>query len=235
MKKLRIFVSSVQKELEIERVALAGWVSADSQLSEVCDVVLFEKEPLSGKRISKPYLECLKSCQIYLLIIDCEYGNPPEFSPTHEEYRFARDRNMPILVCIKGMSDGKREGKTETFIAEVKKDKNTYRRFHDRVDLQPEVRDALRRVLKEGFDIDTTSETSWRGTVTEPASMFEQQALEISAEELDADKVTTSWVVSNMEISKGTAFRDLNGLCELGILEVQGKGRGAHYIPKQVG
>ena len=48
MKKLRIFVSSVQKELEVERVAVAGWVSADPQLSEFCEVVLFEKEPLSG-------------------------------------------------------------------------------------------------------------------------------------------------------------------------------------------
>ena len=86
MKKLRIFVSSVQKEQEVERVALAGWVSADPQLSECCDVVLFEQEPLTGQRISKPYLESLKSCQIYLLILDCEYGNPPEFSATHEEY-----------------------------------------------------------------------------------------------------------------------------------------------------
>jgi len=43
MKKLRIFVSSVQKELEVERVALAGWVSADPQLSECCDVGLLER------------------------------------------------------------------------------------------------------------------------------------------------------------------------------------------------
>ena len=114
MKKLRIFVSSVQKELEIERVALAGWVSSDPRLSEVCEIILFEKEPLSGKRIIKPYLECLKTCRLYLLILDCEYGNPPEFSATHEEYRFAKENDLPMLIFIKGMTDVKREEKTKT-------------------------------------------------------------------------------------------------------------------------
>ncbi len=186
MKKLRIFVSSVQKELEVERVALSGWVSADSQLSEFGEVVLFEKEPLSGRRICKPYLECLKACQIYLLILDCEYGNPPEFSATHEEYRFARDNELPILVFIKGMADGKREKKTQEFLAEIKADGNTYRRFHDRVDLRPEIRGALRRVLKESFDTVVIDDETGNSETAESASMFELQALDVAAEELDA-------------------------------------------------
>ncbi len=195
MNKLRIFISSVQKELEIERVAVAGWVSADSRLSELCEVVLFEKEPLSGKRISKPYLECLKSCQIYLLILDCEYGNPPEFSATHEEYRFAKENNLPMLVFIKGMADGKREEKTKRFLSEIKTDGNTYRRFHDRVDLQSEVYSTLRRVLKESFELEVAAEATTTGETIEPPSMFELQALAISAEELDAD-AAVSWLQS---------------------------------------
>jgi len=42
MEKIRIFVSSVQKELEIERVAIAGWISSDPILSRQCEIVLFD-------------------------------------------------------------------------------------------------------------------------------------------------------------------------------------------------
>ncbi len=223
MKKLRLFVSSVQKELEIERVAVAGWVSADPQLSEHCEVVLYDKQPLTGKRISKPYLKCLETCQIYLLILDCEYGNPPEFSATHEEYRFARDNepSIPILAFIKGGKDDKRTDKTKEFFAEIKEDGNTYRRFHDRVDLQPEIQRALGSVLKEFFNIDVTvDENGIAGGSTEPASMFEQQALEISGNELDMVEAS-SWLgaIGAVDPVRPTSTEELlNKLREKGLV-----------------
>lgn len=226
MNKMRVFISSVQKELEIERVALAGWVSSDAQLSVFCEVVLFEKEPLSGKRICKPYLECLKTCQIYLLILDCEYGNPPEFSATHEEYRFARNNGLPILVFIKGMVDGKREQKTQDFLNEIKADGNTYRRFHDRVDLQPEIRRALRRVFKESFAIVLAAEEAENSETVESASMFELQALDVAAEELDTE-VARIWLqaVGDMDLdallSEDTLF---NALRQKGLVRKAGNG-----------
>ncbi len=225
MKKLRIFLSSVQKELEIERVAVAGWVSADPQLSEYCEVVLYDKQPLTGKRISKPYLECLKTCQVYLLILDCEYGNPPEFSATHEEYCFARDNDLPILVFIKGATDGKREEKTQEFLAEIKADKNTYRRFHDRVDLQPEIQQSLGAVLQEFFDVDVAAaESGTAGEAVETASMFEQQALDISAYELDMIE-TISWLgaIRAIDIVRPTTTEELlNRLRERGLVRKEG-------------
>lgn len=194
MEKLRVFVSSIQKELELERVAVAGWVSSDPNLSQHCDVILFEKEPLTGIRIRKPYLKCLDSCQVYLLILDCEYGNPPDFSATHEEYRYARDHDLPILVFIKGMTDHNRTEKTQAFLAEIKKDKNTYRRFYDRMDLKPEVEMALRSVLEIAFERQIAPPDEYaEGTLTEPASMFEQQSLDISADELDLTEAA-SWL-----------------------------------------
>ena len=224
MKKLRIFVSSVQKELETERVAVAGWVSSDTSLSEICEVILFEQEPLSGKRIKKPYLESLKSCQIYLLIIDCEYGNPPEFSATHEEYRFAKNNDMPMLVFIKGMTDRNRADKTKQFIVEVKADGNTYRRFHDRIDLQPEVRGALKRALKESFEVDMPSDGSHSVVVSESASVFEQQALDVSAEELDQD-TATKWLTSIDAIPDGQTLDGdglFNALRQKGLVRMTG-------------
>jgi predicted HTH transcriptional regulator len=224
MKKRRIFVSSVQKELEIERVALAGWVSSDQQLADVCDIVLFEKEPLTGKRISKPYLACLTTCDIYLLLLDCEYGRPPEpLSATHEEYRFARDRNMPLLVFIKGMTDVKREEKTKKFLDEIKADKNTYRRFHDRLDLWPMVNKTLRNVLKESFNLMLEVESSGASDPGESASAFEQQSLDISADELD-EGTATRWLCAVKATLDGqvlTKSERLNALRQKGLVRLE--------------
>ena len=47
MSKLRVFVSSVQKELENERVAVAEIVWTDPFLTAHCEPVLYEYEPAS--------------------------------------------------------------------------------------------------------------------------------------------------------------------------------------------
>ena len=224
MKKLRIFISSVQKELEVERVALAGWVSADPQLADLCDVVLFEKEPLTGKRISKPYLDCLKTCDIYLLVLACEYGKPPEpISATHEEYRFARDRAMPLLVYVKDSRDDKREEKTHKFFDEIKADGNTYKRFHDRLDLWPEVRKALRRVLKEFFRVTLEADPFGTAEPVETASPFEQRSLDISADELDEHTVE-KWLCAIKATADGqvlTKTERLNALRQKGLVRLE--------------
>ena len=64
MSKLRVFVSSVQKELEAERVAIASLITTDPFLMQHCEPVLWEKEPAPARPADKPYLECLRSCQI---------------------------------------------------------------------------------------------------------------------------------------------------------------------------
>ncbi|MDD2711007.1 MAG: hypothetical protein PHV34_23770 [Verrucomicrobiae bacterium] len=49
MKPIRIFISSVQKELELERAAVAGLISTDAFLLQHCVPVLFEQEPPSPR------------------------------------------------------------------------------------------------------------------------------------------------------------------------------------------
>lgn len=221
--RLKVFVSSVQKEMEVERVAVSGCVSSDDCLSTLCEVILFDKTPLSGKRIVKPYLACLATCDIYLLILDCEYGNPPEpLSATHEEYRFARDHNLPIIVFVKGSDDGNREEKTRSFLAEIKKDNNSYRRFHDRLDLMPEVKMSLSRILKETFKLDV-DQAEGSKLPTESASPFEQQVLDISAKELDIS-VAKQWLISIGEITEGSvisANKCLNLLRQKGLVRLE--------------
>jgi predicted HTH transcriptional regulator len=180
--KIRVFVSSVQKELAPERAAVAQLVSVDPVLARHCEVVLFEQVPPSGKPGQKAYLECLESCQIYALLLDAEYGQPAgELSATHEEYRLAQARKMPSLVFIKGVDgkkDSSREPKTKEFISEIKRDGYKYVRFHDREDLKPALRDSLYSILKETFQVSLgAGETEEGDHQIDVASPFETTPL----------------------------------------------------------
>lgn len=175
MKPLRIFISSVQKELELERAAVAALIATDPFLLQHCVPVLFEQEPPPPRPSCKPYLDALKSCQAYVLIVGNEYGDTKgELSATHEEYRFARKLDLPSVVFIKGRNDDTRSKEVRALIAEAKNDGYTYRRFNDRKDLEPEMQRALLRMLAEEFDLRATSAEASEGQhLIEVASVFE--------------------------------------------------------------
>ena len=179
MSKLRIFVSSVQKELEHERVAVASLITTDPFLMQHCEPVLFEKEPIPGRPAPQPYLECLCSCQVYLLLVFNEYGGlDGTLSATHHEYRLAQDKNLPTLVFVKGATDNDRKPETKAFLDEIKKARHTYRRFIDREDLKPEVRRALLNLLKQDFGHEPSQDEAAGGReLIEAASVFESKPL----------------------------------------------------------
>jgi hypothetical protein len=52
----------VQKELELERAAVAGLIATDPFLLQHCVPVLFEQEPPPPRPAKQPYLEALKAC-----------------------------------------------------------------------------------------------------------------------------------------------------------------------------
>lgn len=197
MSKLRVFVSSVQKELEHERAAVAQLISVDPFLLKHGEAVLYDREPPVGRPNQKAYLDCLRSCDIYLLLVDVEYGRPTgDLSATHEEYRLAQEAKMPTLVFICGLDknrDDAREAKTREFIDEVKRDGYKYVRFHDREDLKPAVRSALYAVLKKEFHIEASNEESEDGEhLIEVASNFEAAPMpDVSAQALDAGALAT--------------------------------------------
>lgn len=179
MSKLRVFVSSVQKELEHERAAVATVISTDPFLLKYCEAVLFEQEALPPHPIPKPYLAALQECAIYLLLIAQEYGRPDgDLSATHHEFRLARQKKLPTLVFLKGKAGTAREPKTEALIGEITKANHTYRRFHDREDLKPEVQRALLRTLKDDFGIEATAAEVAEGVhLIDIASSFESRIL----------------------------------------------------------
>jgi predicted HTH transcriptional regulator len=179
MKPVRIFISSVQKELEMERAAVAGLISTDPFLLQHCVSVLFEKEPPPSRPASKPYLAALKGCQAYVLMIANEYGGAAgEISATHHEYRLAQELKLPTVVFLKGATDGARSPQAKALIVEVKQDGFTYKRFHDREDLRPLMLEALRRMLAQEFDFQATPDEVAEGEQqVEAASPFETVVL----------------------------------------------------------
>jgi len=228
-KKYRVFLSSVQKELETERVAVAGAVSSDAVLSRYTEIVLFENEPLSGRKMAKPYLDCLDSCDIYVLILDREYGHVQStLSATHEEYRHAQYGDMPIMIFVRGQHDSGREQKTLDFFKEIKKDGHTYRRFHDRIELLPEIKHGLVRVLRETYDLDISEEVSEVAGEVAKASPFELQLLDVPASDLALD-VAEVWLEAIGALSglkKITRSALLNALREKGLVRKNAQGDG---------
>lgn len=172
---IRVFVSSVQKELEPERLALFSLLTTDPTLKGHVEPVLFEQHPPPVRPTKKPYLEMLKTCQLFVLMLDREYApDGIAKSATHEEYELACSMGIPALAMIKGRHDAGRYPRTQAFFKTIKKDDFTYKRFIDRIDLKKEVAGWLIRVLRDEFDIEPQpgEEESSEDTI-EAASTFE--------------------------------------------------------------
>ena len=103
LNKLKVFVSSVQNELEDERLIVQNLLNTDPFLSAHCSPILYEFEPASPERALDGCLKSLDDCQVYLLMIARQYGTiVGDISITHKEYRRAKTKRLPILAFIKG-------------------------------------------------------------------------------------------------------------------------------------
>ena len=177
---LRLFVSSVQKELEDERLIVQNLVGTDPFLSVHCVPVLYEFEPASPEKALQGCFASLDGCQVYLLMVGAEYGSTRgDLSITHAEYRRAKEKNIPVLAFIKGERRMKRETGTLGLLAELDADGPKYKRFGNVIELQKEVRAALLRLLSDRFGIAPTSdENSIAENTIEATSAFESQPLD---------------------------------------------------------
>jgi len=176
---LRIFVSSVQKELEDERLIVQNLVSTDPFLSAHSVPVLYELEPASPRKALDGCLEALGGCNVYLLIVGVQYGTlVGDISITHAEYRRAKQSGLPILAFIKGDREVKREEGTVSLLAELDADGPKYKRFGNVIELQKEVRAALVRLLLDQYGIAPTSDENQIAEQTiEATSLFESRPL----------------------------------------------------------
>jgi ATP-dependent DNA helicase RecG len=209
---LRIFVSSVQKELEDERLIVQNLVITDPFLSAHCVPVLFECEPASPTKALEGCIEVLGSCNVYLLIVGVQYGAlVGDFSITHAEYRRAKAIGLPILAFIKGERHMKREDGTAALLAELEADGPKYKRFGNVIELQKEVRAALVKLLQERFGLAPTGDENEIAEQTiEATSLFESRTLDrLRWRDLDLSVAQSFIAAAEKRPRDGLAAEDL--------------------------
>ncbi|HOO50076.1 MAG TPA: ATP-binding protein [Alphaproteobacteria bacterium] len=119
--RIKIFISSVQKEFTQERKSLRDFLRGDALLRRFFDVFLFEEVPAKDQRADELYLDEVEKSSIYIGILGNEYGMPVKggLSATHMEFLHATERRKHRLVFVKGADDSAREPAMKNLVKEA--------------------------------------------------------------------------------------------------------------------
>ena len=120
--RLRIFISSVQKEFAQIRQDLKSFLLGDAVLHRfVAAVFLFEDLPAKDRRADEVYLEEVEHCDIYLGLFGYEYGFEDDngVSPTEHEYNHATRLKKTRLIYVWGTDEKKRTSKMRQLIGKA--------------------------------------------------------------------------------------------------------------------
>lgn len=113
MKKIKVFISSVQNEFAQERNMLFEYLSTDALLGKFFDSFIFENLPAKDQKADEAYLTQVKKSDIYLGILGKEYGSEDKdrISPTEREYDLACKENKTRLIFISNHKSKERHPK----------------------------------------------------------------------------------------------------------------------------
>jgi len=117
--RLRIFISSVQKEFSDARRDLKAFLLGDAFLKRfVAEVFLFEELPARDQRADDLYLAEVERVDIYLGLFGNEYGHEDAdgLSPTEREYLLATKLRKTRLIYVWGQDDKSRAPKMRNLI-----------------------------------------------------------------------------------------------------------------------
>jgi predicted HTH transcriptional regulator len=219
MKKYKIFISGVQKELKEERREVKKFILGDALLSEYFDVFLFEDSPAKSKSPERAYLEEVGKSDIYIGLLGSKYGGAGKgkASPTEAEFREAKKKHKVILIYIKGENgekDKEREEEVQKLIKEIKDPKAgySYRRFKDASELTHLVYESLIEFLKaEGivgrgaFDERICQEATFKDIDEDKVRWFLKIARAVRKYPLKEDTPTET-LFAHMDITKNGKF-----------------------------
>lgn len=154
---IRIFLSSVQKEFEQERLKLFEWITADPFLGKFFTVFIFEKVPALDHTPQQVFLAEIGQCEIYIGLLGKDYGSIGNrgISVTEEEFDEASRLNKQRFVFINDHANDERNPEQLNFIRKAE----AYlvrRKFKDYADLKSLVYASLIRYLEETGRIQTT-------------------------------------------------------------------------------
>ncbi len=150
MKRVKIFISSVQSEFANERTVLCDYIRSDALLGKFFEPFIFEETPADNKSVQRVYLSQVEQCDIYLGILGELYGYEDEkgVSPTEHEYNLATKLDKHRLIYVKSITDGLRHEKEVKFIRRIEQD-IVRRTFVDTEGLRVSVYASLIRYLEE--------------------------------------------------------------------------------------
>ncbi|MBI5740557.1 MAG: DUF4062 domain-containing protein [Nitrospirae bacterium] len=120
--RLRIFISSVQKEFAQQRLDLKAFLLGDAVMRRfVSEVFLFEEIPAKDRRADQVYLEEVERCDIYLGIFGYEYGteDPQGLSATEHEYNHATRLGKTRLIYVWGSEEKRRAAKMKKLVSKA--------------------------------------------------------------------------------------------------------------------
>jgi len=108
---LKIFISSVQKEMAEERREVKAFIETDPLLRRFFTVFLFEDLPASDRRADAVYLAEVDRCAVFLGLFGNDYGfaDNEGLSPTEREFERATVQGKLRLIFVKGADDHQRQ------------------------------------------------------------------------------------------------------------------------------
>lgn len=212
--KLKIFISSVQKEFQQARKDLKAFLLGDAVLHRfISEVFLFEELPARDRRADEAYLEQVKRCDIYLGIFGYEYGHEDTegVSPTEREYDHAGRLGKTRLIYVWGTDEKQR---TEKMKILVRKAGNVVirRRVENLSALTAEVYASL-----------------VTGELLTHLHLNDRQLKGLTRLRSEG-RLTSGIYQEETGASRQTATRDLEDMVKKGILEQRGERRGAFYV-----
>ena len=118
MRKIKIFISSVQLEFAEERAALYDYLQHDPLLGKFFEAFIFERLPASDQKVAAVYLREVEYSDVYLCLLGAQYGSEDAegISPTEREFDCATKLNKTRLVFLSNHSVTERNGKQNDFI-----------------------------------------------------------------------------------------------------------------------
>ena len=150
MKRIKIFISSVQSEFAEERAMLCDYIRTDVLLGKFFEPFIFEEVPASEHSVSRVYLKEVELCDIYLGLYGNLYGYEDEYgvSPTEREYDLAASLHKSRLIYIKSIGEENRHLKETALIRKIERD-IVRKTFVDVEGLRTSVYASLVRYLEE--------------------------------------------------------------------------------------
>ncbi len=150
MRRIKIFISSVQSEFAEERAMLCNYIRTDFLLGKFFEPFIFEEVPANEYHVSHVYLKEVEACDIYLGLYGNMYGyeDAEGVSPTEREYDLAAELHKSRLIYIKSLKEEDRHPKEEALIRKVEQD-IVRKTFVDIEGLRTSVYASLIRYLEE--------------------------------------------------------------------------------------